>query len=95
MVLRTHEQGTGGVCVLSVETLPSQHELGVLGGVLQDEVLQQGLHHLREVLQLVVERHGEQAGHVAAVPLGEALLGLQGVDELHTDTVVTRYTQNY
>lgn len=69
--------------------IPAQHEFGVLGDVLLHQVLQQRLHDLGEVLQLVVQRDGEQTGHVAAVPLGEALLGLQGVDELPIRTTAS------
>lgn len=67
--------------------VPTQHEFGVFGNVLLHQVLQQALHDLGEVLQFVVEGHGEQAGHVATVSLGETLLGLQSVDELrHTSS---------
>lgn len=62
--------------------LPAQHELWVLGNILLDQVLQESLHHLGEILQFVVQRHGEQTGHVTSVSLREPLLGLQGVDEL-------------
>lgn len=61
---------------------PSQHEFGVLGHVLLHEVLQQTLHDFSEILQFVVKSHGQETGHVSSVPLREALLRLQSVDEL-------------
>lgn len=64
---------------------PAQHELGVLVHVLMHQVAQQRFHDVGEVLQLVVQCHGEQRGHVAAVALREALLGLQRVDELQEE----------
>ena len=68
--------------------VPAQHEFGVFGNVLLHQVLQQTLHDLREVLQLIMQSHGQQTGHVSPVPLREALLGLQGVDELrHTESL--------
>lgn len=67
------------VCLSHV---PAQHEFGVLGDILLDQVLQQSLHDLGEILQFVVQGHGEQTGNVAPVSLGETLLGLQSVDEL-------------
>lgn len=67
------------VCLFHI---PAQHKFGVLGNVLLNQVLQQTLHDLSEILQFVMESHGEQTGHITPVSLREALLGLQSVDEL-------------
>lgn len=55
--------------VYGMVTVPSQHQFGVLGDVLLDEMLQQSLHNLCEILQLVMKSYGEKASHVATIPL--------------------------
>lgn len=80
-MLQNRTSGTGK-CTLCVFFIPAQHELGVFGDILLHQVLQQTLHDLCKVLQLVVQSYCEQAGHVAPVSLRETLLGLQSVDEL-------------
>lgn len=62
--------------------VPAQHQFGIFGDILLHQISQQGLHDVREVLQLIVECHSEKWRHVATVPLGEVLLLLQGVDKL-------------
>lgn len=62
--------------------VPAQHQFGIFGNILLHQISQQGLHDIGEVLQLIVERHSEKWRHVAAIPLGEVLLLLQGVDKL-------------
>ena len=61
---------------------PAQHQLGVLGHVLGHQVTEQGAQDVSEILQLSMQRHGEQRRHVGAVPGRESALALQGVDEL-------------
>lgn len=63
-------------------TSPSEHQSGVLGHVLHHQVIEQSLQDVSEVLQLPMQGHGEQGGHVGPVPRGEGPLHLQGVDEL-------------
>lgn len=64
------------------QSQPAQHELGVLVHVVGSQVTQQRPQDVRQVLELAVQRQGQQRSHMAAVPLGEAGLLLQGVDEL-------------
>ena len=61
---------------------PAQHELGVLLHVMGSQASEQRLHDVGQVLELAVQCQGQQRSHEAAVPLGEAGLLLQGVDEL-------------
>lgn len=75
-----------------VFAVPAQHEFGIFGNILLHQIPQQGLHDVGEVLQLVVECHGEQWRYVAAVPLGEVLLLLQGVDKLQKQTISFKTT---
>lgn len=62
---------------------PPQEQLGVVLTlqVLLDEVGEELLQHARGVLHLPLQRRHDEGGHVAAVPHGEAPLGLQGADE--------------
>lgn len=72
--------------------VPAQHQFGIFGNILLHQIPQQGLHDVGEVLQLVMECHSEQWRHVAAVPLREVLLLLQGVDELQKQTTSIKTT---
>lgn len=66
--------------------IPAQHKFRVLGHVLLDQVLQQGLHDLSKVLQFVMEGHSKKTSHITAVSLRETLLCLQSVDKLRHKT---------
>lgn len=61
---------------------PAQHELGVFVHIMGGQVTKQRPHDVSQILKLAVQCQGQQRSHVAAVPLGEAGLLLQGADEL-------------
>lgn len=79
---RRQVEGQTDLCLVCSFYVPAQHEFGVFGHILLHEVLQQTLHDLGEVLQFIVQRHGEQTSNVATVSLREPLLGLQCVNKL-------------
>lgn len=73
--------------------IPAKHKFGVLGNILLHQVLQQTLHDLSEILQFIVQGHGEKTGDVTPVPLRETLLGLQSVDELREKDKTNHHMQ--
>lgn len=56
--------------------LPSQHQFGVFGHILLHQVVEESFKDVGEILQLAVQGHCQQGGHVGSVPGRESPLAL-------------------